>query len=443
MKVFFASLGCDKNKVDSEKILKFFMKKKNFKIVDSPDGADIAILNTCSFIRDAKDESVSWIKYLVSLKKKKRLQKIMVLGCLATEYMRTGRIYASTKYSYMHNVRPFVDIMCDVDVILPLEKYLYGLNGLNDRVCDILSFSSFIKICDGCDKYCSYCIIPYLRGKFKSNGKENILKEAKKLAKAGVKELNIVGQDVLNYGNDLLTKEQHGKVSRPIVELINDIAKIKGIEWIRLLYCYPEAIDDEVIRLIRDNDKVIPYIDMPIQHISDKILKSMNRKTTSASIRGLIYKLRAMIPDVVIRTTLMVGFPGETENDFNELCDFVWEMRFDKLGVFCYSREKLSRAYDFPNQVSEDVKESRRKKILDIQKKIVNDKNKEHLGIVYYSLVEGFDTKKRMYIVRPYFNARGIDDNIYVDTREKLISGTFVNVEIKKVSGMDLIGSIV
>ena len=226
--------------------------------------------------------------------------------------------------------------------------------------------------------------------------------------------------------------------------MINDISKINGIEWIRLLYCYPEEIDDSVIGLIKDNDKVLPYIDMPIQHASDKILKLMNRKTSKESIKKIVKKLREAVPNICIRTTLIVGFPGESEKDFKELLDFVNEMQFDKLGVFTYSREKLSKSYNFPNQIDDKIKEKRKKIILDVQKKITIKKNKETIGYVYNSIVEGRDTsKKDTYIVRPYFNARDIDDKVYVVSKDLLISGTFVNVEIKKVKGYDLIGELV
>lgn len=424
MKVFFVSLGCDKNKVDSEKILKLFLKNKKMSITLDPLDADIAIVNTCSFIRDAKKESIDYLKYLISLKKKGKLSKIMMLGCLATE---------CHKLSYDEILR---DLYKDIDLILPLDKYIIGLDNVNDRVSDILSFSSFIKICDGCDKYCTYCIIPYLRGKFRSNATENIISETKKLAANGVKELSIVGQDTLSYGKDL-----YGKKKFP--ELIDKVSKVDGIEWIRLLYCYPEEIDDEVINLIRNNKKVLPYIDMPIQHASDKVLKSMNRKTTKESIRNVVHKLRNEIPEIVIRTTILVGFPGESESDFKELCDFVKEMRFDKLGVFCYSREQMSKSYNMKGQIPDNVKKKRQKILMQIQKKIAIEKNKEKLGYVYTALVEGYDRKNKVYVARPYFDARDIDDKVYVKTKENLISGDFINVEIKKVRGLDLEGSLV
>ena len=430
MKCCFITLGCDKNTVDSEKIFKLFIDKSKCEIALKPEDADIVILNTCAFIKDAKKESIDYINYLVSLKKKNKIKKILVTGCLVSENNKTGQ---------------YNELFKDVDVALKLSEYVSDLDNVNDRVNDILSFSSFLKVCDGCNKYCSYCIIPYLRGNLKSNTIENLVKETKKLASNGVKELNIVGQDVLAYGMDINDDKSFNlSKEKPIVTLINEISKIEGIEWIRLLYCYPEEIDDSVIELIKNNNKVLPYIDIPIQHSSDKILKLMNRKTTKDELRKLIKKLRNNIPNICIRTTLIVGFPGETEEDFDELVEFVREMKFDKLGVFTYSRERLSKSYDLPNQVDEKIKNARRKKILDIQKKIVKGLNEDKISYVYNAIVEGkLSNSKNEYLVRPYFNARDIDDKVIVKSKDLLLSGTFVNVEITKVNGHDLEGKII
>lgn len=428
MKCCFITLGCDKNTVDSEKIFKLFIDKFKCDIVLSPEDADVVILNTCAFIKDAKKESIDYINYLVSLKKANKIKKILVTGCLVSENAKTGQ---------------YKELFKNVDVSLELSKYIDDLNDVNDRVNDILSFSSFLKICDGCNKFCSYCIIPYLRGRLKSNSVKSLVAETKKLAKNGVKELNIVGQDVLAYGSDISDEFNIDK-EKPVVSLINEFSKVDGIEWIRLLYCYPEEIDDSVIELIKNNSKVLPYIDIPIQHASDKILKLMNRNTTKEKIKETINKLRENIPNICIRTTLIVGFPGETEGDFAELVDFVKEMRFDKLGVFTYSREKLSKSYDLPNQVDDKTKINRRKKILDIQKNIVKELNADKIGYVYNAIVEGKITgTKDSYLVRPYFNARDIDDKVVVRSKELILSGTFVNVEITKVKGYDLEGKII
>ena len=430
MKACFITLGCDKNSVDSEKIFKLFLGQSKCEIVLDPKDADIAILNTCAFIKDAKDESIEYIKYLVSLKKNEKLKKILVFGCLVAENQKTGE---------------YDELFKDVDVVLNIDKYLEGLDKVNDRMMDVLSFSSSIKICDGCDKFCTYCIIPYLRGRLRSNSLKNIIDETKKLAKNGVKELNVVGQDILSYGKDLKDCSDFDlEKEKPISTLLREMSKVDGIEWIRLLYCYPEEIDDSLINLIKENDKIIPYIDMPIQHASDKVLKLMNRHTTREELRAIIKKLRDNIHNICIRTTFIVGFPGETEEDFEILKNFVNEIKFDKVGVFTYSREKLSKSYDFPNQIDEKVKEKRKKELLDIQKKIVLEKNSEKVGTVYNSIVEGkMPNTKNEYLVRPYFNARDIDDKVIVKSKELLLSGSFVNVEITKVKGYDLEGEII
>ena len=425
MKAIFVSLGCDKNTVDSEKIFIRYVKKYNLDICVKPEDADIVIINTCSFIHDAKKESIETILYFAKLKKQGIIKKILVLGCLVAENKRTHE---------------FDNIFANVDVAVSIDEYINDLYDMNDRAMDVLSFSSSLKICDGCDKYCSYCIIPYLRGHFKSALKDSIVKEVKLLAKNGTREVSIVGQDILRYGKDI---ELYKDEERPIVSLIDAISKVDGIKWIRLLYCYPEEIDDNIIQMIKTNKKVLHYIDMPIQHISNKILKAMNRKTTKENIVRLITKLRKEIEDICIRTTLIVGFPGEDKNDFDELLDFVKEIQFDKLGVFTYSREKLSKSYNLPNQVPDEVKKERQKIMLNTQKDIVNLKNEKRCGKIYEAIVEGKDTKNSCYIVRPYFNARDIDDKVYLRTDKQLISGDFVKIQIKSSNGYDLIGELV
>ena len=423
MKLYFVSLGCDKNKVDSEKILDFFICKFNIDIVDRVEDADIAIVNTCAFIGDAKRESFNVIKELYDLKLQKKLKKIMVVGCLATES------------NYSNELKE--ELLKYVDVILPQNNYMLELENMTDRVVDVINYSRAIKISEGCDKNCTYCIIPKLRGKLISRKKEDIVLEANKLANCGLRELNIVAQDVLSYGRDIYHKKE-------IVSLLDDLSKIDNIKWIRLLYCYPEEIDDNLINLIKNNTKILHYIDMPIQHISNRILKSMNRATTKESIKELIYKLRDNIKDIVIRTTLMVGFPGETEDDFSELVDFVEEMNFQNLGCFSYSNEQLATSSNFSNQVPDIEKEKRRKWIMDVvqHRKVLNN-NQNEIGKTYEVIIDGYDVGKKMYVARNYKNAKDIDNNIYIATKKNLISGSFCKAKILDFDNYDLIAKLI
>lgn len=424
-KLYFISLGCDKNKVDSEKILDFFINKKHCIVVDDVKKADIAIVNTCSFIEDAKLESIDAIKELYEYKKQGKLKKIYVYGCLAKEF----------KLAKENNSEISFDLEDYADDINYFDDYLYNLDMTKERAMDILSYSSSIKISDGCNKNCSYCIIPKLRGKLHSNSIENIYDEAKFLAENGTTELNIVSQDTLSYGVDLYKKKK-------IIDLLDKLSNIDSIKWIRLLYCYPESIDDEIIDFISKNDKILNYIDMPIQHINNRVLKLMNRPTTKESIIKLIDKLRNKIPNVCLRTTVMVGFPSETDKEFDELINFLSDIKFDKLGCFKYSDEKLNESHNFDGQISEDVKIHRREILLEEQYNIIKTINKKEIGNVYEVLVEGYDSSKKMYVSRNYKNARDIDDLIYFKSSDEIISGEYKKVKITKSLDYDLIGDI-
>lgn len=424
-KLYFISLGCDKNKVDSEKILDFFINKKHCIVVDDVKKADIAIVNTCSFIEDAKLESIDAIKELYEYKKQGKLKKIYVYGCLAKEF----------KLAKENNSEISFNLEDYADDIKYFDDYLYNLDMTKERAMDILSYSSSIKISDGCNKNCSYCIIPKLRGKLHSNSIENIYDEAKFLAENGTTELNIVSQDTLSYGVDLYKKKK-------IIDLLDKLSNIDSIKWIRLLYCYPESIDDEIIDFISKNDKILNYIDMPIQHINNRVLKLMNRPTTKESIIKLIDKLRNKIPNVCLRTTVMVGFPSETDKEFDELINFLKDIKFDKLGCFKYSDEKLNESHNFAGQISEDVKIHRREILLEEQYNIIKTVNKKEIGNVYEVLVEGYDSSKKMYVSRNYKNARDIDDLIYFKSSDEIISGEYKKVKITKSLDYDLIGDI-
>ena len=420
MKIFFVSLGCDKNKVDSEKILDFFIKKFNAEYVYNVEEADLCFINSCAFISDAKIESIDWIKEIN--KKKKKNCKVILLGCLAKEYDINKNLIN-------------IDLSKYVDEILPVDKYISELYDYIDRVNDVRFFSKSIKISDGCNKKCSYCIIKNLRGKLVSNTIDSIYLEAINLSKKGAVELNIVGQDVLNYGIDIYKKNK-------IVDLINTLSEIEKIKWIRLLYCYPEEIDDDLIYLMKTNKKVLHYIDMPIQHIDNDILKSMRRATDEASIKSKIKKLREEIPDIIIRTTFIVGFPGETEEKFEKLINFVKDIEFDKVGCFKYSREVLSESFYFDNQIDEDIKKYRQKKLIDCQKRIVVKKNKNKIGKIYDVLVEGYISINKKYVGRNYENAYDVDDLIYFYSKKKILSGEFVKIKIIDYNGYDLIGEL-
>ena len=424
-KLYFISLGCDKNKVDSEKILDFFINKKHCIVVDDVKKADIAIVNTCSFIEDAKLESIDAIKELYEYKKQGKLKKIYVYGCLAKEF----KLAKENNSEISFNLEDYAD---DINYF---DDYLYNLDMTKERAMDILSYSSSIKISDGCNKNCSYCIIPKLRGKLHSNSIENIYDEAKFLAENGTTELNIVSQDTLSYGVDLYKKKK-------IIDLLDKLSNIDGIKWIRLLYCYPESIDDEIIDFISKNDKILNYIDMPIQHINNRVLKLMNRPTTKESILKLIDKLRNKIPNVCLRTTVMVGFPSETDKEFDELINFLKDIKFDKLGCFKYSDEKLNESHNFDGQISEDVKIHRREILLEEQYNIIKSINKKEIDNVYEVLVEGYDSSKKMYVSRNYKNARDIDDLIYFKSSDEIISGEYKKVKITKSLDYDLIGDI-
>lgn len=422
MKIYFISLGCDKNKVDSEKILDFFIVNYGIELVNDPDDCDIAIVNTCAFIADAKNESLEVIKDLYDRKLRGKINRIMVLGCLAKESKFSTCVDAElSKYA---------------DLVLPVDEYLQEIENKTDRVIDFINYSRAIKISDGCDKHCSYCIIPKLRGKQVSRKIEDIILETKKMVDTGLVELEIVAQDTLSYGIDIYKKKS-------IVELLTKLSAIDKLKWIRLMYCYPEEITDEFIQLMKTNKKILHYIDMPIQHISNKILRRMNRATTKDNIKELIYKLRTEIPDIALRTTLMVGFPGETEDDFSELVDFVEEISFEHVGCFSYSREQLAASYNFENEVPDIEKEKRKNWLMSVvqYRKVINQ-NQQQIGNKYEVIIDGYDTNKKMYISRNYQNAKNIDSVIYIKTNKDLLSGSFAKVKITAFDEYDLVGKL-
>lgn len=437
VKIGLISLGCDKNRVDSEIMLANM--KKYCKIVSDPKLADVIIINTCGFIESAKQESIDTILEMSEYKEKFNCKGIVVTGCLAQRYGRE-----------LMELLPEIDIMMGVNDYDKLEQNInkfindsqskiynceYSDFNINEgkRILTTGSYTAYLRIAEGCNNCCTYCIIPKIRGKYRSRTIENILKECKELALCGVKEVILIAQDTTRYGVDLYNKKM-------LPELIRSISQIEGIEWIRLLYCYPEEIDIDIINEIASNDKVCKYIDMPLQHISDNILKLMGRRGRKKYILKNINELRRKIKDIVIRTTIIVGFPGETEKDFKELKDFVEDMKFDNLGVFKYSREEGTRAYEMEDQVSEELKIAREGEIMVLQKDIVHSIQESKIGNIYKILVE--DKKDDMWCGRNYAMSPEVDGTIYIKSKQELKIGTMVYVKIIDSVEYDLVGVV-
>ena len=461
-KIYLVSLGCDKNLVDSE-IMLGLLSKNGYEITDELYEADYAIVNSCCFIGDAKEESINTIIEIGELKKEGKLKGLIVTGCLAQRYQsliteelpEADAVIGTTAYD---------NIAAAINEIKTKQKkdnkslYIEELDrlagGEEVRLVPAGEISSYIKIAEGCNKRCTYCIIPYIRGNFRSIPMETIIKEAESLAAQGTKELLLVAQETTLYGTDI-----YGKKALP--DLVHELSKISGIEWIRLLYCYPEEITDEIIDAIKNEKKVCHYIDLPIQHSSDSILKRMARRTNQAELRERIAKLREEIPDITLRTTLITGFPGETEDDFKELYNFVDEMEFDRLGVFTYSAEEGTPAAEMENQIDEEVKVARRNEIMELQQGISAEKAESRIGKVYEVLVEGTvpsdsvngevfasirevnEDGKKVYIGRTYMDAPDVDGQVFFESDYEIMSGELAEVEIIASDEYDLFGVLV
>lgn len=416
MNLYLESLGCDKNRVDSEKLLSELLEKyEGAKVIMDPAEADIAIVNTCSFIGPAKEESINTILELAEYKKTGKLQKLIVAGCLVERYKDEIR-----------------KELPEIDEIASVKDYVSRLDNQMKRVESGERYTRYLKIAEGCDKYCSYCIIPRLRGHYRSIPMEQILEEAGQLVLEGAKELILVAQETTLYGTDL-----YGEKS--LHKLLHALGEIEGLEWIRVLYCYPEEIELPLIEEIRDNPKVCHYLDLPIQHSSDRILKAMNRKTRRAELKEKIALLRREIPDICLRTTLITGFPGETEEDLEDVLSFIREERFDRLGVFPYSQEEGTYAATMDNQVPESVKNKRLSRIMELQQEIAFQKAEEQKGRVLKALVVGFDEEESRLVLRSYMDNPDIDSFIYLKGEERAV-GDFVCVRIIDTEGYDLIG---
>ena len=438
-KVGMISLGCPKNQVDAEHMLAL-IDAAGCEIVDYVDGCDVVIVNTCGFIDDAKKEAIENILDMVELKKEGIISKIIVTGCLVQRYK-------DEIVTEIPEVDAVVGIGANGDIVKTIEEVMSGVDTIEkypprvdlplegQRILTTPQYWAYLKIGEGCSNRCTYCTIPSIRGNMRSRSMENVIEEAKQLAESGVKELILIAQDTTSYGLDL-----YGELKLP--ELLNELCKIDSIEWIRLLYCYPDRITDELIETMKKQEKIVNYIDLPLQHADDKILKAMNRRGDQAMIRNVIEKLRTEIPDVVIRTTFIVGFPGEGEDEFENLAVFVNEIEFDRLGVFTFSAQEGTPAYDMEDQVEEDVKTRRGEIIMQDQYSIMEEKNNEKIGKTYKVIVEDYDGYSDSYTGRTYMDAPEIDGLVRFTSDRDLDIGDFAEVEIFDVEDYDLIGEV-
>ena len=439
MNILFISLGCDKNLVDSEVMLGL-LAAKGYRMVDDEMQADIIIVNTCCFIHDAKEESIQTILEMAQYKTDGGLKVLVVTGCLAQRYQQE-----------------ILDEIPEVDAVLgttsydkiveAVEEALAGKGHVEVEDIDALPLVdtrrlvttgghfAYLKIAEGCDKHCTYCIIPKIRGDFRSVPMERLVKEAGELAEQGVKELILVAQETTLYGKDL-----YGEKS--LHRLLRELCKISGIRWIRILYCYPEEIDENLIQVMKEEKKICHYLDLPIQHANDDILKRMGRRTSKKQLEEIIGRLRSEIPDIALRTTLITGFPGETKEQHEELMEFVDEMEFDRLGVFTYSPEEDTPAADMPDQVPEEVKEERQAEIMELQQEIVFDQAEAMIGREVLVMIEGKVADENAYVGRTYKDAPNVDGLIFINTEAELMSGDFAKVKVTGALEYDLIGEL-
>lgn len=438
MRIGFVSLGCPKNQLDTEVMLHEVMEA-GYEITPDEDKADVVIINTCAFIESAKRESIDNILDIAWLKEHKNLKAIIVTGCLAERY-RDEIFKEMPEVDAVLGVGGIHHIVDAVKAVTAPKKTNYScyddketveLGG--DRILTTPEYAAYLKIAEGCDNRCAYCAIPSIRGRFRSRPMEDLVREAKDLETLGVKELTIIAQDITRYGMDL-----YGRYA--LAELLHKITEETNIPWIRLLYCYPDKMTDELIAEIRDNPRILKYVDLPMQHISEHMLKAMNRHGGSELVREVVGKLRREIPGVVIRTTFLVGFPGETEEDFEELCEFVKEQKFEHVGVFTYSREEGTPAYDFPDQIDEQVKQDRMDCLMREQILINDAYVKAQIGKTLDVLCEGYDEVSEIYYGRSAADAPEIDGKIYFRSEEKVLPGDLIRVKVRKAMDYDLHG---
>ena len=439
MNILFISLGCDKNLVDSEVMLGL-LDSRGYQIVDDETIADVIVVNTCCFIHDAKEESIQTILEMAEYKKTGRLKALVVTGCLAQRYQQEI-IDEIPEVDAVLGTASYDKIAEAIDEALGghTEMYLEDIDRLpqvsSKRLVTTGGHYAYLKIAEGCDKHCTYCIIPKVRGNFRSVPMEQLLKEAKELAEGGVKELILVAQETTVYGQDI-----YGEKS--LHRLLRELCKIDGIQWIRLLYCYPEEIDANLIQVMKEEPKICHYLDLPIQHASDAILKKMGRRTSKAQLVDTIRTLREEIPDITLRTTLITGFPGETEEQHQELVEFVDEMEFDRLGVFTYSPEENTPAAEMPDQISEEVKEDRQAELMELQQEIAFDLAEDMIDREILVMIEGKVADENAYVGRTYRDAPNVDGLIFINTDEELMSGDFAKVKVTGAMEYDLIGEL-
>ena len=439
MNILFISLGCDKNLVDSEVMLGL-LDAKGYQMVDDETLADVIVINTCCFIHDAKEESIQTILEMAQYKTEGRLKALIVTGCLAQRYQKeileeipeVDAVLGTTSYD---------------KIVETVEEALAGNGHLKLADVDALPLVdvkrlvttgghyAYLKIAEGCDKHCTYCIIPKIRGNYRSVPMERLLKEAEELAEQGVKELILVAQETTLYGKDLYGEKSLSK-------LLRELCKINGIRWIRILYCYPEEIDDALIQVMKEEKKICHYLDLPIQHANDTILKRMGRRTSKQQLKKIVRKLRQEIPDIALRTTLITGFPGETQEQHEELMEFVDEMEFDRLGVFTYSPEEDTPAAEMSDQISEEVKQERQAELMELQQDIVFDQAEDMIGQEVLVMIEGKVADENAYVGRTYKDAPNVDGLIFINTDEELMSGDFAKVKVTGALEYDLIGEL-
>ena len=433
MNVGFVHLGCSKNLVDTEMAIGLF-KENGYKIVNNEEEADVLVINTCGFIGPAKEEAINTILEMAEYKKK-RCKYLIVMGCLVERY-KEELSKAIPEVDLWIKYSSYNTIWEQIETILKSEKENKNNLDFLDRVITTGNNFAYLRIAEGCSNFCTYCAIPKIRGPFVSRKMEEVIEEAKKLVNEGYEELIIIAQDTTKYGRDIYGKSK-------LAELLKELCKIEKLKWIRFLYAYPETITDELIEVVKNENKICKYFDIPIQHISNSVLKRMNRKSNGETIRTLIKRLRKEIPGVVIRTTVMVGFPGETKEDFEELYDFVKEARFERLGAFSFSKEEGTPAEKLKDQIHPMTKKSRYNKIMSLQQKIASETQQEMVGKELEVLIETKTFDGKYYVGRSYREVPDIDGLIYIEMEDKALEGKFVKCKITKASGYDLIGEII